>query len=171
LVPNNPNFNVVGSCSPDGRTQAMFVSRYGYNNVDRGQLRQYLNNGGIVITEFRTSHRIFSKAFTSVNRGSKEGDCQDRIPGGHQYNSNDPFWQAPNNDFNRLPSNGTGCGYDVSNYPGITPLVGWDSNTVAVAYRNKGRGRLWLVDVDWQDDSYGYDESQDLLQYMALHRR
>ena len=65
----------------------------------------------------------------------------------------------------------SGCGYSIDHLPNLTLLAGWSANNAAVGYIDVGAGRLWLVDVDWQDSQA--DQSQytkQLMGYMILNR-
>jgi hypothetical protein len=56
----------------------------------------------------------------------------------------------------------------MSAYPGITPLGGWFDGAVSLAYRDRGGGRLWLVEADWQDSEAAFDaDSLALMKYMV----
>ncbi len=167
FFPAGTSFTLVSSCTPSATTQAMLISRSGSGYVGSA-LAAYITAGGVVLTEYNITHTVFNAVFgTAVGQGARQGGCQDNIPMGFQYSPGDPFWVA--NAFASNPSHG--CGYNVGAFPGITPIVGWSSSTVAVAYRRLGTGRLWLVDVDWQDnESYWNANSTRLMGYMLTHR-
>ena len=96
--------------------------------VDSGQVVQIFN-GAVV----RPAQRV--------------GSCLDNVMPPVQFSANDPFWSD-----NAFAAEGnTPCGYDLDNVPNILPLGGWDANSVSLAYRNRGSGRLWLIESDWQD--------------------
>jgi hypothetical protein len=166
-LPAGP-YSLVSTCAPDETYLAMFVSRSGI--VDAAALGAFLDGGGIVLTEFSASDEVFSAAFTPVVQPvNVSGLCRDRIPTAVQYSPSDPFWMA--NTYQADPDGASGCGYDVSAYPGITPLAGWSLSTVSVAYRDRGEGRLWLTDFDWQDgEIFPQPYTEQLMQYMATHR-
>jgi hypothetical protein len=103
--------------------------------------------------------------------GGFTGGCSDRVDPAERFNNDDPFWQA-NNDI--APNPNTGCGYDLRNMPGIVPLGGWGGGSVSLGYIDVGQGRLWLVDLDWQDAGGAgpeYAPSIQLLRYMIFNRR
>jgi hypothetical protein len=90
-----------------------------------------------------------------------------------QYNAADQFWK--DNTFTAIAPAKTGCGFNVSAFPGITPLAGWSATSVGMAYRDLGDGRFYVADFDWFDGSNtpvadrAYSES--LIGYMGTHRR
>lgn len=170
---NIDSFNIGGtvvqSCVPDSNTQAMFVTRTGAAQLDGVQLRAYLQNGGIVITEFNISDEVFNLAFlTDVTQGATRfGVCQDAVMPLVRFNESDGFWQ--DNAFEPPAANAAGCGFSMAGFPNIVPLGGWTEDAVSLAYRDLGAGRLWLVDIDWQDTQQVDDATLGLLRYMALH--
>ena len=98
------------------------------------------------------------------------GACSDNINPAVRFTLGDQFW-VDNGGLEPMGNN-TGCGYDLSEYPGITPLGGWDADTVSLAYIDVGQGRFWLVEADWQDRDVGWDDdSQFLMQYMIMNGR
>jgi len=172
FIPQGLNFNVMSSCKPDINTQAMFISRGWGNGINAADLQTYLTNGGIALTEFNISHLIWNAAFgTNAAQGARAGSCQDNLPSVVQFTANDPFWQ--DNMFVAMQPNQTGCGYSITNFPGLIPLAGWDANNVAVGYRDLGSGRLWATDFDWQDgQAYAMGNNTiALMGYMMTHRR
>lgn len=46
----------------------------------------------------------------------------------------------------------TGCGHSMSHFLDIVPLGGWGPAHVSLAYAALGDGRVWLANLDWQDD-------------------
>jgi hypothetical protein len=166
------DLSVLRGCQPDGTTQAMLVTRNGQASVDANVLKAYLNQGGIVITEFSIGDEIFNQAFgTSVVQGAFMGNCSDNVNPAVQFTPDDPFWQA-NAPFVPEPGATTGCGFNLETFPGIVPLGGWSVGTVSLAYRDLGEGRLWLVESDWQDTEPTFNEtSRTMLEYMINQRR
>jgi hypothetical protein len=88
-----------------------------------------------------------------------------------QFNAGDQFWV--DNTFNAIALGNSGCGRDVAAFPGITPLAGWTASTVSIAYRDRGAGRLWIADFDWQDGGAGANDADTvaLMGYMMTTRR
>jgi hypothetical protein len=88
-----------------------------------------------------------------------------------RFNENDGFWQ--DNAFEPTPSFDTGCGFSVADFPSIVPIGGWTEQTVSLAYRDSGAGRLWLVEADRQDGANAGSPEEaanlGLMRYMALH--
>jgi hypothetical protein len=171
FIPPGITLNLVSSCEPDNNTQAMLVSRDGAG-INAATLKSYLDNGGIVLTEWTISDEIFNLAFgTAVAEGGSFGSCNDIAPTVFQFSPSDLFWK--DTPFTAIPAGSSGCGRDVSAFPGITPLAGWDNTHVAIAYRNRGYGRLWLTDFDWYDTEVvgaGYAYTNSLMGYMITHR-
>ena len=163
FLPAEPVLAVENGCAPDETTQALFITR-NFGAVDTQTLQDYLDGGGNVITEYNISATIFNQAFDdNVRLGANNGNCQDNVNPAAQLTPNDPFWQ--DNAF--VAEASTGCGYDMQAYPGITPLGGWGNGSVSLAYRDRGLGRLWLVEADWQDGEDAFDQtSTDLMRYM-----
>jgi len=154
-----------GACAPSDSFVAVFATR----SASQLKLRNYVKNGGIVITEYNSDKPVFDNIFlTSVKRGSSHGGCQDGLNTKHQFNSQDKFWKD-----NAWTSQGrNGCGFDTGGFPGVTALAGWNGNAVSLSYRDLGKGRLWLVSSDWQDGeaSYSIKKTEQLMSYMMTHR-
>jgi len=153
-----------GACAPSDSYIAVFATR----SASQLNLRDYVKNGGIVITEYNSDKPVFDNIFlTNVKRGNSKGGCQDGLNTKHQFNSQDKFWKD-----NTWTSQGrNGCGFDTGNYPGVTALAGWDANYVSLSYRDLGKGRLWLVSSDWQDgEGYIIKKTEQLMSYMMTHR-
>ena len=170
IIPSGTTLSVVDSCAPDAATQALMITRAG--SIDTTTLQNYLEAGGIVVTEFSISTNVFNQAFgTNVGMGSENGSCTDELPMVSQFSPGDPFWSGVT--YTAMDPANTGCGFDVSALPGITPLAGWSDTAVAVAYRNLGQGRLWLADFDWQDGGASATDPGTVsgLGYMITHRR
>jgi len=172
LIPAGVSLNVVSGSNPDANTQALLVSRSGLAGLNRATLQSYLDAGGIVITEFNITDEVFNLAFDeAVTQGPRQGACWDRVTPVEKLNLADPFWQALSG-IATVPASQSGCGYSVSAYPGITALGGWGNGTTQIAYRDRGAGRLWLVDADWQDTDLtgpAYADSEAILGYMITN--
>jgi hypothetical protein len=127
-----------------------------------------LNGGGIVIGEFSNSDELFNAAFgTAVVQGAQTGRCQDNVMPAIQHSPNDSFWQE--NRFAATATPATGCGNDLSAFPGIRALGGHTAGAVHLAWRDLGRGRLWLAESDWSDGDSVSTQTLGLLRYMAQH--
>ncbi|MBI4954703.1 MAG: hypothetical protein HY908_21965 [Myxococcales bacterium] len=171
FFPAGHSFGILQSCTPDASTQALFVTR-GQVGLSAASLQGYLSGGGIVLTEHNISDEVFGLVFGAVAQGpSFVGSCLDTIPLVVQFSPADPFWVA--NAWTQMAMNDTGCGYSIAGYPGVTMLAGWDAANVGLGYRDFGAGRLWLVDVDWQDQDVSafIDVTRQLMAYMMSHRR
>ena len=165
-----PGLVLSSSCTPDSDTQAVLVTRDGVDqpDFDGAALRDFVIAGGVVLTEVFISDEVFSGVFCDVVEGDFTGGCSNQAPTVVQFNPDDQFWV--DNTFTPINIENSGCGTDVSAFPGIKPLVGWTANTVSIAYRDRGAGRLWLSDFDWQDGDNNAD-TISLMGYMVTHRR
>jgi hypothetical protein len=174
FVPATANLTLVSvstNCSPDGATQAILISRDGVGQYNPQALQSYVDAGGIVLTEYGGSYAVFTSLFSPVSQPLDSfGNCDDLPPTVVKHTANDPFWT--DNLFTQLPLDQSGCGYPVQDFPGVTPLFGWDGTNAAGGYRDRGQGRLWLTDWDWQDQDVTYPQwAKDLVFYMITHRR
>jgi cysteine-rich repeat protein len=171
FFPMGTNFNIIlGNCTPTNTTQAMFVTRNA-PALNAATIQTYLDQGGIILTEYTRSDEAYTAAFAAVAQVGTTGSCQDTAPTVNQFTPNDPIWQAI--PFQMIQPNQTGCGAPVGGYPGVTPLAGWSANQVAIAYRDRALGRLWLTDFDWQDNEMVQPMAytQQLMGYMMTHRK
>ena len=176
FIPAGTDLQIVlhqaGNCQPDETTQAMLVTRSGDDGLDAAVLQAYLTAGGVVIGEYSTSHNLFNLAFDDEQpRGADRhmGSCTDNLPTVVQYSPEDRFWR--DNAFQAIPDNETGCGYPINHLPGVTLLAGWNDQSAALGYRDLGAGRLWFVDVDWQDSQQSQTQyTKDLMGYMVTWR-
>ncbi|MCA9546502.1 MAG: hypothetical protein KC613_18990, partial [Myxococcales bacterium] len=152
FVPAGYNFQIVASCDPDAQTQVMFVSRGGGGNAAgrAAAWQAYLQAGGQIVTEYNISDEVFGAIFGAVGQGTRRGSCRDNAMPVVKLTPDDPFWVE--HDIPVVAAGDAACGYEVTNFPGITPLGGWAANQVMFAYRDLGEGRLWLLDADWQDN-------------------
>jgi collagen triple helix repeat protein len=155
FIPAGSGLSLVNTCTPSSTMQALLVTRSGHASLNAAALQSYLDNGGIVITEFSASFPVYNKAFGTgfAQPASYLGACSDNVnPRARPAaTTGDPFWVA-NSPFSAELENG--CGYDLSSLPGITPLGRHDlfaTTTVNLAYIPKGQGRVWLVESDWSD--------------------
>jgi hypothetical protein len=162
-------FTVVASCTPDNDTQALVVTRSFANGINQAVLNTYLDDGGIVLTEYNISDEIWTLAFANTTQGTNNGSCTDQAPTVVQLTPNDPFWGY--NSFIGIPLASSGCGYNVGNFAGIVPIAGWSNTMVSIGYRNHGQGRVWATDFDWQDNQGIPSYTAQLMGYMITHRR
>ncbi|MCB9547068.1 MAG: hypothetical protein H6706_14615 [Myxococcales bacterium] len=164
---------LVQGCTPDASTQVMFVTRAGIAGlqaVPRATLTAYLNAGGIIIGEYSVSDELYNLVFAGavVQAANRSGSCNDNIMPQVQAGASDSFWQ--DNRFVGTPAAASGCGFDISAFPNIVKLGGWDANTTQIGYRDQGEGRVWFVEADWQDQQPMSQASKGLMRYMATHR-
>jgi hypothetical protein len=171
FIPTGLTLNVVSGCTPDADTQALLIARNGIS-YNAATLQAYVDGGGIVITEFGNSDNIYNAVFGGpvAQASSRTGACLDAINPVVQKNPTDAFWTA-NAPFTATPLSESGCGFDMTAFPGITPLGGWSATTVSLAYRTLGLGRVWFVEADWRDNNaVDYSSSIKLMGYMMTHR-
>ncbi|MGH0035727.1 MAG: hypothetical protein ACQGVK_11945 [Myxococcota bacterium] len=172
FIPSGVELTYVEDCTPDSDTQALLVSRSGASTPSDVVLKAYVDQGGIVITEWSGTDEVFNKVFDAgvVQGPDILGDCLDNVMPEVQFGKKDAFWKT----FEFVSEESSGCGYDLSAFPGIRKLGGWDDveGSVSLAYRDYGDGRVWLVETDWQDPNPAFKQtSADMLGYMIMHRR
>jgi cysteine-rich repeat protein len=169
FIPMGVDLTVIESCEPDENTQALVITRNALNLFDNATVQAYVENGGVVLTEYSISDTVFNAVFgTNVVDGNNNGSCQDTAPTVVQFTANDPFWTA--NAFEMIDLGMAGCGRSVANFPEIVPLAGWSAVDVAIGYRNFGAGRLWLTDFDWSDGEMiqPYEYTEQLMGSMII---
>ena len=170
FIPAGSSLTVVNTCTPHHKMQALLVTRSGFDNLDAATLQTYLDNGGIVVTEYGSSFGVYNKAFSTsfTQPDNPLGGCSDNVNPRVQLTASDPFWLA-NGPFD--PQLETGCGYDLAALPGITPLGRHDLFSFAavnLAYIKKGQGRVWLVESDWSDNDGSFSTtSRKMMRYMV----
>jgi hypothetical protein len=157
--------NEVTSCAPDNNTQALMVTRGGTISGNGAAWLAYLNNGGIIITEYSISHTVYNEIYgTAYPLGSGQGDCRDNAMPAVKLNPGNAFWV--NNPIPVTDPANESCGYDiagiVSGEAQVTALGGWASGATSFAYRPQSGGVMILLDADWQDSegSWTADSSQ-----------
>jgi hypothetical protein len=156
---------VYGQCNPDANTQALLVTRSAPISGNGAAWKQYLEGGGVIITEYNIAHTVYNQIFVaSVPQGARNGNCADNVQPAVQLSPANPFWAQ--NVFTPVPDGRSGCGYAIeyNQMPGFVPIGGWSASQVSIGYINVGAGRLWLVEADWQDHDTGFtDASRDLM--------
>jgi len=170
FIPPGVNLNIVMSCTPDASTQAMLVTRNGANMFDGPTLQAYVEGGGNVLTETFASDEVYNAVFGTaiVEAGGLVGSCNDTLPSVVQFTPADPFWVS--NMFTPILLGSSGCGNDVSAYPGLTPLFGWSPAQVSVGYRDAMAGRVWVTEFDWQDNQLvDFDYSAEMMGAMIIY--
>jgi hypothetical protein len=145
----------------------MWVTRSGAGQLDPAQVRTYVNNGGIIVGEFSISDELYTAVFGgNVSQAEQRtGNCEDNVMPAVLASPENGFWQ--DNRFD--PPARTGCGYDLSAFPNLIRLGGWTPETTQIAYRDQGKGRVWFVEADWQDNNNMSDASKGLMRYMGTH--
>lgn len=160
FIPDGVEFNVIQSCEPDENTQAILISRNGF--FDAQVLQDYVNDGGVVLTEYSITDDVFNAIFDEMvpNDQGGNGSCTDVAPTVVQFTEDDPFWIE--NGFIAIDLGESGCGANnIVDFPGVVPLAGWSANDVSIGYRDDGPGRVWLTEFDWSDGEmadYAYTE-------------
>lgn len=150
-------FTEVSGCTPDGDTQALFVTRDGSVSGNQASWTAYLNAGGRIITEYDSANNVYNEVYgTAYGDGGQFGDCADNAMPSEKLNVSDPFWVA--HPFPPTAHDAEGCGTSdlqalVGGEASVTPLGGLVDypGSVTFARRYQGSGVLWLVDADWQD--------------------
>jgi hypothetical protein len=173
FVPNGSHMVVVESCTPSPTVAAMLVARGGHAAIEATALQNYLEAGGIVITEFGSSipvyNKVFGTDFAVPEFGTFIGGCYSNVGPLVQLTSWEDFWGA--NMF--VAETQPGCGYNLAGLPDITPLGSASllPDTVTLAYVKKGLGRLWLVESNWSDNQNFFNQrSERLMRYMVKTR-
>lgn len=171
IVP--PELSIVEGCAPDDTTKALLVHGDEItpiaDDIDGATLKNYVTRGGRVFSSATNSHVIFGMLFAPVDQPSALGNGSDIVPTTVQYSPSDAFWK--DNPY-IAPAAGTllGRGSNVAGFPGITPLAGWSESSVALAYRDLGKGRFWITSWDWRDNDSPMEEyTKNLLRYMVTH--
>ena len=157
-------------CVPNDETQAILVPRGSVAQFTQNlaTIRPWMEDGGVVITEYNISDDIYNLVFgANVPQGARNGACTDNILPAFQFTPDDPFWA--DNVFQAAQAGQTGCGHSVGGFPNVVPIGGWDANNVSIGYVEVGSGRLWLVDIDWQDGQVIPDAGLDLMAYMIAN--
>jgi hypothetical protein len=153
-------------CRLEG-THTLLVTRFGLDAFTRlVGVRAFLENGGIIVGEYTASATLTQTALgVAVPLGAIEGACADEPAFARVFNRDDPMWRA----HPPVPQPATGCGHaiGVDALPGLVPLGGHSRQTVQLAYINVGRGRLWLVEVDWADGQPISDAGLELMGYIV----
>jgi subtilisin-like proprotein convertase family protein len=150
FIPDGVELNVVESCTPDENTQAILITRSGI--FDGQVIQDYVQNGGVVLTEYSITDNVFNAVFDEMvpGDGGQMGSCNDIAPTVVQFTPGDPFWAE--NEFVAIQLFESGCGANnIIDYPGVVPLAGWSDAQVSIGYRDDGPGRMWLTEFDWSD--------------------
>lgn len=160
--------NEIQSCAPGANTQAMLVERSGTIGGNGAAWLDYLNNGGIIITEYNITHLVYNEIYgTDYAQGSRYGLCRDNAMPSLIINPGNQFWL--DNPITPTDPGLTSCGYEVNaivaGEPTVVPLggdiaTGWTT----FACRQQSAGALHLLDHDWQDnESFYTDDSRNFM--------
>lgn len=170
LIPEGSPLSLVSGCIPNRETQALLVQRRASEDLPE-DLSDYLEAGGIVITEFNNADEVFNLVFPETVEQAEGllGDCFDNVQPQVQLSSDDPFWAAF--AFESV-GNESGCGPSLEAFPGVQKLGGWSEQdqSVSLAYRELGAGRVWFLSSDWQDTEPLTDTSLQMFDYMMKNR-
>ena len=159
-------FITSASCTPDHSVQALLITRHGLNGLalNLEAVRNYLAQGGIVITEHGIGPRVYGSIFGVATFDTPQlGQCGGNIQPVYNHRPHDPLWQYL--EHSAPLSEDSGCGDDLHDLPGVIRLGGWDAFTTSLAYRDYGQGRLWLVASDWR--GYNIRTTDESLTLMA----
>ena len=159
-------FNEVSSCTPTATTQALLVSRSGSYGGQGAAWLDYLNNGGVIITEWTISEDVYNELYgTAYPEGTSGGGCYDNAMPSLKFDPSGPFWTAV--QIPETPSDREGCGRAlnaiVDGEAEVFALGGWVTNgLVNFATRSQGSGVLYLLDADWQDNEQWFSDDSRL---------
>lgn len=149
-------FNEVAGCVPGADTQALLISRNGTVGGNGAAWLDYLNAGGIIITEWQNANDVYNEIYgTAYVDGSSFGDCWDNAMPSLKLNTGQPFWQN-NPGLTETAEDDEGCGNDISAIVNgeveVTALGGLvNTATISFATRPQGAGIFWVLEADWQD--------------------
>jgi hypothetical protein len=131
------------------------------------ELAAYVEAGGRIVGSSKHSPALLEAVFGDVAAvGRRSGTCElGELGPAERLNLSHWFWRYNGQTL----ADGLGCGADISGWPGLVALGGWGQGTVSIAYRDRGAGRVWFVDVDWPDAPALSAESQGLLRFMLGH--
>jgi hypothetical protein len=158
-------------CEPGPDTAALLVHRSGALAITNNPepYRLWLEEGGTLITEYRTSAGVAAAllGLDALPETGRVGNCSDEIAPEYLMHPEDPFWR--DSGLGPLPDNVIGgCGYALpyADIPGFVPLGGPRRTHVLLGYVDIGRGRLWLVEAEWGNNGRVTDTSLDLMAWM-----
>ncbi len=152
-------------------TAALLVHRSGALIITNTPepIRLWLEEGGTLITEYRTSAGVAAAllGLDGLPDLGRVGNCMGEIAPLQVMHPEDPFWR--DSGLGEVPPNAAGgCGYALpyAQIPGFVPLGGPRRTQVLLGYVDIGRGRLWLVESEWGDDVGISERSLDLMAWM-----
>lgn len=146
------NLRVTPGCQPDDTIQALIVTE-GEVALNPPALRRYVDRGGQILTTHASHAAVNSAVFPEPYPPlpwQNLGGCRDAIVNvgfPHQYNPDDAFWaEVP---FASTRIDRSSCGRDIARVENLVPLAGWTPDSVGLAYRQFGAGRVWFVMANW----------------------
>ncbi|RVU32739.1 hypothetical protein [Neptunomonas marina] len=158
-VYTSPNsYNEITGCTPDSNTEALLITRNATIAGNGAQWLSYLNNGGVIITEYNNPEPVYNELYGTSYTNDSAGDCRDMIMPSTIVNASDPFWVATGG-ITPVPDSEDSCGSDladiVAGEGGTVIALGerTPEGTTSLAYRSQGLGVLFLTGADWQDSS------------------
>ena len=166
-------YTEVSACTPTANTRALLVTRNGTISGNGPDWLAYLNSGGVIITEYYISDRVYNEIYgTAYSPGAIYGACLDAIAPHTKLNTSHPFWQI--NDITESIPGQESCGAEISAIvaaePEVTALGQSSAGAVFFAIRPQGNGTLFLLDADWSDPDVGYvDNSRQMMNAMITY--
>lgn len=142
-------------CNPDGNTKALLITRSGTTAGNGANWLAYLNNGGVIVTEWNKSAAVYNEIYgAAISTPTSLGNCADNAMPAVKLNPSDSFWTSNPSLVVTAPGS-QGCGRDltpiVTADNSITPLGGFSPSGVQLARKIQGNGVFFLLEADWQD--------------------
>lgn len=162
-------------CNPDGNTKALLITRSGTTAGNGAKWLTYLNNGGVIITEWTKSAAVYNEIYgAAISTPTSRGNCVDNAMPAVKLNPSDSFWTSNPSLVVTAPAE-QGCGKDltpiVTADNSITPLGGFSSGGVQLARKTQGGGVFFLLEADWQDtDTVPWTASSSALMGLLINR-
>jgi len=170
LVDITGPLNEVMGCTPTETTAALLIKRGTNVGGKGGAFLNYLNAGGVIITEL-FSGEIYNEIFgTNFTQSGIIGGCGDNVMPEVVLNPNDSFWQ-PLFNLETPTGNAVSCGGNLNDLvagqsANVVPLgarVINGANQISLAYRKVGAGVMFLNNNDWQDPDVTWSDSSTTL--------
>jgi hypothetical protein len=169
LLPAHFGLRRVEGCAPGPQTAVLFVTgRADVAALDGPSLRAWLSAGGRIVTAGGRGRAVHDLVFeTDSPAGARTGECGGDILPAWRYEPGGRFWaEVPWAAPERV-----GCGEDLAGVAGLVPLGGWNPQTVSLAYRDLGEGRLYALETDFTEAGAGLSrKGRDLVRFLALGR-
>jgi|GEM_PF-4332383 len=151
----------VDGCAPDADTQALFISRNSPAPTAANGVawKAYLAAGGRIITEYSRGAPVYNAIYgTNIANGPQIGGCSDDVMPAIKLTPAHPFWVSTN-----IPplAGRTGCGFNLQGLAtaeaaNVVPLGATAANVISLVARDEGKGVLFVLEADWQDNEPSY---------------